>query len=154
MDERSTDTIGAKAEEEKIVALKIRGPHLSHRQISGLLRNDDVWVSASSCYRILKSVGLVWEWSLREAPWKKARYESFRPNQIWAEDWTEFVIQGLCHYVLTILDVFSRYVVAWGIVKTVTPPEVKDLVALAVMSEGIDGQDDNAFSGLIPVPRI
>jgi len=129
-------------EEEKIVALKIREPHLSHRQISGLLRNTDVWVSPSSCYRTLKSVGLVWEWSLREAPWKKARYEPFRPNQIWAEDWTGFVIQGLRHYVLTILDVFSRYVVAWGIVKTVTQREVKNLVALAVMSEGIDGQDD------------
>lgn len=129
-------------EEEKIVALKIREPHLSHRQISGLLRNSDVWVSPSSCYRTLKSVGLVWEWSLREAPWKKARYEPFRPNQIWAEDWTGFVIQGLRHYVLTILDVFSRYVVAWGIVKTVTQREVKDLVALAVMSEGIDGRND------------
>jgi len=129
-------------EEEKIVALKMKEPHLSHRQISGLLRNDAVWVSESSCYRILKSVGLVWEWSLREAPWKKARYEPYRPNQIWAEDWTGFVIQGLRHYVLTILDVFSRYIVAWGIVKTVTQREVKNLVALAVMSEGIDGDAD------------
>jgi len=127
-------------EEEKIVALKMREPHLSHRQISGLLRNDDVWVSASSCYRTLKSVGLVWEWSLREAPWKTARYEPFRPNQIWAEDWTGLVIGGLRHYVITILDVFSRYVVAWGIVKTVTQREVKNLVALAVMSQRIEDQ--------------
>ena len=127
-------------EEEKIVALKIREPHLSHRQISGLLRDDGVWVSPSSCYRTLKSVGLVWEWSLREAPWKTARYEPFRPNQIWAEDWTGLVIAGLRHYVITILDVFSRYVVAWGIVKTVTQREVKNLVALAVMSQGIEDQ--------------
>jgi putative transposase len=127
-------------EEEKIVTLKIREPHLSHRRISGLLRRDDVWVSPSSCYRTLKSVGLVWEWSLREAPWKMPRYEPFRPNQIWAEDWTCFVIGGLRHYVITILDVFSRYVVAWGIVKTVTQREVKNLVALAVMSEGIEDQ--------------
>lgn len=129
-------------EEEKIVALKMIEPHLSHRQISGLLRNDDVWVSESSCYRTLKSVGLVWKWSLREAPWKKARYEPFRPNQIWAEDWTGFVIEGLRHYVVTILDVFSRYVVAWGIVRTVTQREVKNLIALAVMSERIEDQDD------------
>lgn len=127
-------------EEEKIVALKIREPHLSHRQISGLLRDDDVWVSPSSCYRTLKSTGLVWEWSLREAPWKTARYEPFRPNQIWAEDWTGLVIAGLRHYVITILDLFSRYVVAWGIVKTVTQREVKNLVALAVMSQGIEDQ--------------
>jgi len=130
-------------EEEKIVALKMREPHLSHRQISGLLRNHDVWVSASSCYRILKSVGLVWEWSLREAPWKTARYEPFRPNQIWGEDWTGLVIGGLRHYVITILDLFSRYVVAWGIVKTVTRREVKNLVALAVMSQGIEDRAQN-----------
>lgn len=127
-------------EEEKIVALKMSEPHLSHRQISGLLRDADVWVSPSSCYRTLKSVGLVWEWSLREAPWKTARYEPFRPNQIWAEDWTGLVIGGLRHYVITILDLFSRYVVAWGIVKTVTQREVKNLVALALMSEGIEDQ--------------
>jgi putative transposase len=43
--------------------------------------------------------------------------------------------------VLTILDTFSRYIVAWGVVKTVTQREVKNLVALAVMSEGTDGLD-------------
>lgn len=128
-------------EEEQIVALKMRQPHLSHRQISGLLRRDNVWVSPSSCYRTLKGTGLIWEWSLRQAPWKKARYEPFRPNQIWAEDWTGIVIRGVRHYVLTILDTFSRYIVAWGIVKTVTQTEVKNLVALAAMSEKIDGLD-------------
>lgn len=133
-------------EEEKILALKMKEPHLSHRQISGLLRRDDVWVSASSCYRILKSVGLVWQWSLREAPWKMPHYEPFRPNQIWAEDWTGLLIGGFRHYVITILDVFSRYVVAWGIVKTVTQREVKNLVALAVMSQNIE---DHAFRPIL-----
>jgi transposase InsO family protein len=123
---------------ESIVCLKMKEPSLSHRQISGLLRRTEVWVSPSSCYRTLKSRGLVWEWALREAPWKTARYEPFQPNRIWAEDWTGLVIDGLRHYLLTILDLFSRYVVAWGIVKTVTQKEVKNLVALAVMSQGID----------------
>ncbi len=36
-------------EEEKITALKMREPHLSHRQISGLLRTEDVRVSPSRC---------------------------------------------------------------------------------------------------------
>jgi putative transposase len=44
------------------------------------------------------------------------------------------------YYLLTLMDVFARYVLAWGIVKTVTQREVKDLVALAVMSQGIDRQ--------------
>lgn len=51
------------------------------------------------------------------------------------------MIGGLRHYVITILDVFSQYAVAWGIVKTVTQREVKNLVALAVMSQGMEDQD-------------
>lgn len=131
------------AEQGKIVSLKVRKPYLSHRQISGLLRHDDMWVSPSSCYRTLKSAGLVWEWSLREAPWKTPKYEPFRPNQIWGEDWTGLVINGKRRYVLTIIDLFSRYVIAWGIVRTVTHREVQDLVALAYMSEGIEKQSQN-----------
>lgn len=128
-------------ETKSVLSMKESQAHLSHRHISGLLRHQDVWVSASSCYRILKSQDLVWEWTLREAPWKTAHYEPFRPNQIWGEDWTGIVIDGLRHYVLTILDLFSRYLVAWGIFRTVTQREVKNVVALAVMSQGLEKHD-------------
>ncbi len=129
------------SETKSVISMKEKQPHLSHRQISGLLRHKDVWVSSSSCYRTLKSQDLVWEWTLREAPWKTAHYEPFEPNQIWGEDWTGIAIDGLRHYVLTILDLFSRYLVAWGIFRTVTQREVKNLVALAIMSERI-GEND------------
>jgi transposase InsO family protein len=129
------------SETKSVISMKEKQPHLSHRQISGLLRHQDVWVSSSSCYRTLKFQELVWEWTLREAPWKTAHYEPFRPNQIWGEDWTGIVIDGLRQYVLTILDLFSRYLVAWGIFRTVTQREVKNLVALAIMSERI-GEND------------
>ena len=128
-------------ETKSVISMKDKQPHLSHRLISGLLRHENVWVSPSSCYRILKSQELVWEWTLREAPRKTAHYEPFKPNQIWGEDWTGIVIDGLRHYVLTILDLFSRYLVAWGIFRTITQREVKNLVALAIMSEGI-GEND------------
>ena len=107
-------------ETRRIVSMKEDQAHLSHRHISGLLRGQDVWVSPSSCYRVLKSRGLVWEWTLRESPWKVARYEPYEPNRIWGEDWTGILIGGQRHYVLTILDLFSRYLVAWGIFRTVT----------------------------------
>ena len=41
-------------------------------------------------------------------------------------------------YLLTVIDYFSRYIVAWGIVKTVTRREVQNLLSLAFMSERID----------------
>ncbi len=50
------------------------------------------------------------------------------------------MIRGLRYCVLNILDVFSRYIVVWGIVKTVTHSQVKDVMALAMINEEIDTQ--------------
>jgi transposase InsO family protein len=121
-----------------VVSLKERKPYLSHRQVSGFLRHAQVWVSASTCYRILRPLGLVFTRAFREAPWKTSRYEPFRPNQLWAEDWTGLTILGLRFYLLTLMDLFSRYIVAWGVVRTVTSREVRNLLALGIMSQGID----------------
>jgi putative transposase len=79
--------------------------------------------------------------SLREAPWRVPHYEPYQPNQIWGEDWTLLNIARIRHYLLTIIDYFSRYIVAWGIVPSVTHREVQDLLALAYMSQGIERQD-------------
>jgi transposase InsO family protein len=128
-------------EQEAIINKKRKDPHLSHRKISGLLRKDGYWISASSCYRVLRSIGWVWPREFRAAPWKEPHYEPYRPNQIWGEDWTSLTIAGQRYYLLTIIDYFSRYIVAWGIVKTVTRSEVQELVALAYMSEGIEHKD-------------
>ena len=127
-------------ERTAIIERKKAQPHLSHRKISGYLRSQGVWVSPSSCYRILKALGWIEPASFREAPWATAHYEPYRPNQIWGEDWTILTIAGMRYYLLTIIDYFSRYIVAWGIVKTVTRREVQNLLALAFMSEQIDQQ--------------
>jgi putative transposase len=128
-------------EKQAVVEKKKLEPQLSHRQISGSLRPEGCWVSSSSCYRILKPLGWISSPNLREAPWKIPRYEPFRPNQIWGEDWTILSIDSIRHYLLTIIDYFSRYIVAWGVVKTVTRQEVQSLLALAYLSEGIRPED-------------
>jgi putative transposase len=131
------------SESTAIIAYKQQQPHLSHRKISGYLRTENIWVSATSCYRVLKNIGWVSEADhLREAPWKQPHYEPFAPNQIWGEDWTGLVIAGLRYYLLTIIDYFSRYIVAWGIVKTVTHQQVRPLLVLAYLSQNIDTSRD------------
>ena len=127
-------------EHQAIVGIKKTQPQLSHRQISGFLRQDGYWISPSSCYRVLKPLGWVTPASFREAPWKVPRYEPFRPNQIWGEDWTILTIGGLRHYLLTMIDYFSRFIVAWKVVQTVTQHEVQDLLTLAYIGEGIEHQ--------------
>lgn len=123
-----------------IVEAKQREPWLSHRQISGRLREQRVvWVSESSCYRVLKAEGWVEERPMRERPWEEeARYEPYRPNQIWGLDWTGLRIGGLRWYLLTVIDFFSRYLLAWAIVKTVTQRDVTALVTLAGLDQKLD----------------
>jgi len=134
--QRLTDT-----ERGAVIDKKKAQPQLSHRKISGYLRGDGIWVSPSSCYRILKALNWVQPQQLRQAPWKVAHYEPFKPNTIWGEDWTILNIAGLRYYLLTIIDYFSRYIVAWGIVRSVTQTGVRNLVALAYMSEHIDDKN-------------
>jgi putative transposase len=126
------------SEKAAVIVKKAQQPHLSHRKISGYLRQDGYWISPSSCYRILKAKGWVFPQPLRQAPWKKAHYEPIRPNQLWGEDWTILNVGGKSHYLLTIIDYFSRYIVAWGIVESVTQRDVKDLLVIAFISQGIE----------------
>ena len=105
------------------------------------MRSHGYWISPPSYFLILKSIGWISAPGLRDAPWKVPHYEPFRPNQIWGEDWTILTIVELRQYLLTIIDYFSLYIVAWGIVKTVTYREIRDLVALACIGERIEHQD-------------
>lgn len=128
------------SEEQAVIEKKQTEPQLSHRQISGVLREEGYYISPSSCYRILKELDWIWPQSLREAPWKVPHFEPYRPNQIWGEDWTILTIEDQRHYLLTIIDYFSRYIIAWGVVPTVTQKEVQNLLALAYLSEGLEHQ--------------
>jgi len=125
-------------EQAAILALKQAEPWLSPRTISGRLRQQGVVVSPSSAYRVLKAEGWVEPATLREKPWDEPRYEPFRPNQLWGADWSLLRIASVRWYLLTVIDYFSRLMVAWTVVPTVTQREVQALVAVAVLDEHLD----------------
>jgi hypothetical protein len=87
---------------------------------------------------------------LRPSPWKTPHYEPFRPNQIWGADWTIVIIMEKRHYLLSLIDYFSRSIVAWGIVKSVTQHKIQDLVTLAYINESIEQKQ---FKPLVRVDR-
>ena len=128
------------AEERRaILQRKAREPQLCHRAIAGTLRQEGIWLSDSSCYRVLASEELVSIYERRPRPWLEPRYEPIAPNLIWGEDWTGLQIEEKRWYLLVLLDLFSRLIVAWSLVKTVTHREVRELVAYGLLSQGIDG---------------
>ena len=101
-------------EKEAVVEKKKEEPQLSHRQISGSLRPGGLLDQPVQLLSDPETPGLGIRATLREAPWKVPRYEPFRSNQIWGEDWTILSIDHARYYLLTIIDCFSRYIVAWG----------------------------------------
>jgi hypothetical protein len=73
----------------------------------------------------------------RAAPWKEPRYEVWQRNLMWGCDWTKLLVGGLRWYLLTVIDFFSRLIVAFDVVPTVHAGHVK-----AVYQAGLKGPGD------------
>ncbi len=125
------------AEVKQIDRVKEQHPEWRHRRIQGALQAEGAYVSATSVYERLKVQGWDQSYERRPAPWKEPRYEVFRRNVMWGCDWTQLRIAGLRWYLLTLIDFFSRVVVAHRIVPSVHAGEVKALYQEGLLSQGI-----------------
>jgi len=122
---------------------QVKETHLDwrHRRIQGALQAEGTYVSFSSVYERLKVTGWEQTYERRPAPWKEPRYEVFRRNVMWGCDWTQLRIAGLRWYLLTLIDFFSRLVVAHRIVPSVHAGEVKALYQEGLLAQGISLTD-------------
>jgi putative transposase len=118
-----------------IEAVKEAHPEYRHRRIQGALQNQGVYLSASAIYRHLRQKGWVETYERRAAPWKEPRYEVWQRNLMWGCDWTKLLVGGVRWYLLTVIDFFSRLIVAYEVVPTVHAGHVK-----AVYQAGLKGQ--------------
>ena len=102
---------------EQIVELALDEPELSPREVA--TRFTDVkqyFVSEASVYRLLKAHDLITSPAfivVKAADQFKDRTTA--PNQLWQTDFTYLKVIGWgWFYLSTILDDFSRYIVAWS----------------------------------------
>jgi transposase InsO family protein len=66
-------------------------------------------------------------------------------NQMWQTDFTYFKIIGWCWYYLsTILDDYSRYIIAWKRCTTMRATDVTDTIELALSASGCDAKASSA----------
>ncbi len=67
------------------------------------------------------------------------RDKTTRPNQLWQTDFTYLKVIGWGWYDLsTVLDDFSRYVIAWKLCTTMRAGDVTDTLDLALDASGCD----------------
>jgi transposase InsO family protein len=98
------------------------------------------FVSESSVYRLLKAHDLITSPAyivIKAAD--EFRDKTSAPNELWQTDFTYFKIVGWgWYYLSTILDDFSRYIVAWKLCATMRADDVTATLDLALASAGLD----------------
>ena len=98
------------------------------------------FVSESSVYRILSAEDLI------TAPAHvvicaadEFRDKTTRPNELWQTDFTYLKVIGWgWFYLSTILDDYSRYIIAWKLCTTMKAKDVTDTLELALEASGCD----------------
>jgi transposase InsO family protein/transposase-like protein len=124
---------------ERIVKLALDEPELSPRELA--VRFTDTqkhFVSEASVYRILKAHDLITSPAFVVI---KAADEftdkTTAPNQLWQTDFTYLKVIGWgWFYLSTILDDYSRYIVAWKLCTTMKAGDVTDTLELALEASG------------------
>ncbi len=136
-DERPSSYELTVEERQMIEAVKESPPEYRHRRIQGMLQQQGVYLSASAIYGHLKELGQVEPYDRRAAPWKTARYEVWRRNLMWGSDWSKLSVGGIRWYLLTVIDFFSRLLIAYDVVPTVHAGYVKAIYQAGLSSQGI-----------------
>jgi putative transposase len=129
-------------ERELIDEVKGRYPEYRHRRVQGMLQQRGVYLSASVIYGHLKAQGQVEPYERRAAPWKSPRYEVWQRNLMWGSDWTKLSVGGVRWYLLTVIDFFSRWIIAWEVVPTVHAGNVKAIYQTGLKNQGISIRSD------------
>ena len=124
---------------ERIVAMALEIPELSPRELATRFTDTQAYfVSESSVYRLLKSHDLITSPAfivIKAADEFKDKTTAI--NQLWQTDFTYFKIIGWgWFYLSTILDDFSRYVIAWKLCTTMRAADVTDTLQLALDASG------------------
>jgi len=125
----------------QIVDLALEVPELSPRELAVRFTDtESYFVSEASVYRLLKAHDLIT--SPAFIVMKAAdvfKDQTTAPNQLWQTDFTYLKVIGWgWFYLSTILDDYSRYIIAWKLCTTMKAEDVTDTLELALQASGCD----------------
>jgi transposase len=127
-------------QKDLVVELALEYPELSSRELAYKLTDEQqIFISESSVYRILKEKGLITSpahifLSAGEEYSQKTQFV----HQMWQTDFTYFKIIGWGWYFLsTVLDDYSRYIVHWELCAGMKSADVQRTVDQAIKNAQI-----------------
>ena len=126
---------------EQVVGMALKQPEKSCRQLAWqFVDQEGYFVSESSVYRILKSFDLVQSPVFTMIP-AKDKYEKPTKyvNEMWQTDFTQFkVLNWGWYYLSTVLDDYSRYILAWRLAATMGEKDVEETLKMALKYSGVE----------------
>ena len=127
-------------EKDRITDIAREYPERSCREIAYLVTDRyEYFISESSVYRILKARGLVSAPAYRIiSAGEKFENPTKRVNELWQTDFTYFkIINWGWYYLLSVLDDYSRYIIAWKLCTTMKSEDVKIVIDMALAKTGV-----------------
>ncbi len=129
-------------ERDRVLELALEKPELSPRELAWHITDTEGWfISESSVYRILKAYDLITSpaYIVMSAA-DEFRHKTRRINELWQTDFTYLkVIHWGWYYLSTVLDDYSRYIIAWMLATSMSAKDVKETLDLAVEKTGAIG---------------
>ena len=126
---------------DAIIELALDKPELSPRELAARYTDQQAYfVSESTVYRLLKAQDLITSpaYILMQAG-DTFQHPSKRVNELWQTDFTYFKIIGWgWYYLSTILDDYSRFIVAWRLCTSMSASDVADTLDDALCFTGLD----------------
>jgi putative transposase len=127
-------------ERDKILETALLFPDWSPRQVSCLITDTAGFaVSESSVYRLLKSEGLIQSVQSKTFPaGAEYRVKTSKPNQQWQTDATYLLVKNWgWYYLISVLDDFSRRILAWRLQSAMATGDFSDVIEDACESVGL-----------------
>jgi len=129
------------AQHEAIIELALEKPELSPRELAVTYTDQKAsFVSESTVYRLLKAHDLITSpaYILMEAS-DKFQHPTVRVNEMWQTDFTYCKVIGWgWYYLSSILDDYSRYIIAWRLCTSMSTTDVSDTLDDALAFTGLD----------------
>lgn len=126
---------------QKVIETALDHLDKSPRQLAWYLTdNQGHYISESSVYRILKANDLITSPNFTVLSAKdKFDQPTTRVNQLWQTDFTYLkIIHWGWYYLSTVMDDYSRYILAWRLCSGMSADDVKQTLDLAIAESGVD----------------
>jgi transposase InsO family protein len=126
---------------ERIRTLALEESALSPRELAvRFTHTENYFVSEASVYRLLKALDLIASpaYIVMKAA-DEFKDKTTAPNQLWQTDFTYLKVIGWgWYYLSSVLDDFSRYIIAWKLCTGMTAEDVTVTLDLALKASGLD----------------